>query len=348
MTSRPWTPCSILWTVTAVLMATGMAAVGTFLHDPYRVSSYLHGYGNVEQRRYDRRRLENITEYGNYSDYYWADGLDGNSTGDPIATVTVDFFRSYRQGFILPQYSISRWRCTTLLAGLNFWFAGRVQFELGNIEEFESDAIYEVDGSACNAILDLVEDKDDSQMFNKGRLSVVVSKKLNGVFGCRARNGQPLFGKTPMAVILQSGIVATAGATLANAVGRAMGLEPVGLDREEGVREYNQCGLDLKYPYFKGQQPSDKRVVGDDGTVYLDRDWRARVNLMNQFQWYLGVWAVVSFQFGLFTNLYAPVFEQIIACWKEQSDANEARGKEDIVFDGWDDDNVNIHSGGFL
>ena len=251
---------------------------------------------------------------------------------EPKGTIKVDFYRTREEKTFLGtnynSHSIPHWRIRTQTALLNAWFGRRVRFELGDIYEIDD---YTDETQDCFVTLSSFRSNDEIE--TNERVSVLYVEGLDGnILGCGVVD-------VPLGTVGSvAGLVVKAndriGATLAHEMGHILGFRHTADGGDEEVNTYTECGLNLRYPQFTNAVSdvvADRRnsnQVKDDvtGDIYQNRDWRGRSNVMSGFN----PWHVLRFwQVGFFHKDYEEIFDDILECWFERSEANTASGNSD-------------------
>ena len=290
--------------------------------------------GNPQQRQ-NTRGLRRLTQTTNSTaSQHLVNTTTRTNDGSKLkGTIKVDFYRTFEEksclGFTWKQYSMPMWRLRTQMAGLNFWWEGRVNFEMGDVYEIEDESYSKPD---CFVALDKFS-TDSTAIQNPEHVSVMVVKQiLEGTNGC-ATIGVPLGGLVGLkfpAIILGMrneafygqvpGLTLTTGGVLAHEMGHIVGYQHVVEPDREGVLEYSdsRCGLNIRYPRFSNKFPSDATNDGVwdpvTGERYEHSDWQARTNMMGTSD-SVGYFFLQPWRFGLFRYSYEPVFDAILECF---------------------------------
>ena len=246
---------------------------------------------------------------------------------EPIGTLKLDIYRTFDENFLYRSYAIPEWRVPVIISSLNNWFEGRVKFELGDVYDYHNAAMYSVPNglSPCQLIREFADSPDRQ---HKNRVAIVGAASLGGILGgifnfgllaCTTNGGNPLGYNDSPAIIWGTDYKSLGEGSLAHAMGHVLGLGHTSNDFEEGVNTYNECGMDLKYPYYNNAALFDKTVEGEDGTVYEFADWEGQYNIMARFTILNLLQAVLFGKMGVYRSGYTEVFESITQCYFSQS-----------------------------
>lgn len=238
-------------------------------------------------------------------------------------TVTIDFYRTFEEKQVLfikwKSYSISKLYCFIQIQWSNVWFDGRLKFVLGDVYDY-------VGPHTGASIFSLRSDFELYQARDPRRISVLCVKRTqaqthNGIAGGL---GVPL-GASPLLVVgardKVTGVpVLFFGILLSHEIGHLIGFGHTSyLSGGEFVQQYSECGLDLRYPKFKGDDPSDNHLFDVvRNTTYHHNDWSGRSNVMSQMQ-PLNLLSNI-FGVGIYKYNYGPIFDQITECWVSKAE----------------------------
>jgi len=242
----------------------------------------------------------------------------------PFGSVTIDFYRSYEETQFLffkwRSQSISKARCLAQVKWCNFWYAGRINFVMGNVYDYD-----DVPHENANPGPELFQFAT-SENRDLGRISALYVKSFsNTINGLAIDIDVPLGGGdsgiAAATIITMSsifdlpiGLNNLFGATLAHEIGHLVGFFHTAEGNYDGVIAYNECGLDLRYPQFNRYNTMADTVMDPVlGTTYQHKDWNARSNLMTPFTPETHI--PNFYQIGIYKSDYEPVFDQITECW---------------------------------